>query len=108
MTQAELDELKALANAATAGPWFCKHPRNRACHPSPSVIEAHGSYVLPAHSYSSNFGDGTFIAIARTAVPQLIAEVERLRAELDSWTEHADTERRACGVHRSEGSTEPG
>ena len=52
MTQQELDALKALADAATPGPW------------------------LPSTNSREHF------AAARAAVPALLAEVERLRVEL--------------------------
>lgn len=79
MTQAELDALKALANAATPGPWgHWLHQVGGA--------DWRGQWYLLADVYGSdNMGDeaaknAAFIAASRAAVPALLAEVERLRA----------------------------
>lgn len=84
MTDARLDEISALADAATPGPWWYL-PNGRVLaadltHPRPGDI----SYtVMGAFEECDDHAcdrDGEFAADARTAVPELIAEVRRLRA----------------------------
>lgn len=90
MTEEELQEIEARANAATEGPWD-------ACLSS-GVCRA-----PPGEDHHSSIGhirtkqDQEFIAHARTDVPKLVAEVRRLRkltgvgegrryqTEPDSW-----------------------
>lgn len=80
MTPDELARLKALADAATPGPWRvvppCPHPIDESgdcgCFRGGDVVALPGE---PA-------ADADFTAAARTAVPALIAEVARLRAVL--------------------------
>ncbi len=75
-----LNEWKRLAEAATPGPWQAKNYGSDGVdawlHLSPTV--AIGS------DHAHWLTDATFIAAARVAVPALLAEVERLRAELAS------------------------
>jgi hypothetical protein len=86
MTPERLAELKALADAATPGPW-------EATNGSRAAIERVEGRVLVRHVHHDTmvilrpdgtrrafaFEDLPFIAAARTAVPELLAEVERLR-----------------------------
>ncbi len=74
MTPAELDDLEALANAATEGPWT-----------------SYSGFVSPPKSVRrwmrcdgdfENPGDSVFIAASREAVPKLIAEIRKLRAAI--------------------------
>lgn len=85
MTEQRLAELEALANEATPEPWIWDGDE---CElRSPASIQA----VLDGEWW--NTGDAgvsvlpkniAFIAAARTAVPELIAEVRRLRVGLES------------------------
>lgn len=91
ITDTQLAELKALEQAATPGPWDVEL-NNPDHHPSyddawfiPQIWD-HG------HGSSEDAGiyeraDAAFIAAARTAMPLLIAEVERLRAGVAALNE---------------------
>lgn len=105
MTSEELAAIKALADGATPGPW----EYDADC----GYVEIHGSGVefkpdwtrsvhnltvrplllarVHNNATEGNDGigyDGAFIAAARTAVPALLAEVERLRALVrEAWME---------------------
>lgn len=81
MTPSRLAEIKALADAATPGPWrWFPNP-----HPNDETIETRIAFGDP-WTYSLWSGirerDAAFIAASRTAVPELVAEVERLTALL--------------------------
>lgn len=67
MTKQELDELEALANAATHAPWVASGHRVRASgDPDPIISLWNGAC------------DAAFVAAAREAVPKLIARVREL------------------------------
>lgn len=76
MTKDELDELKKLCDEATPGPWDAKGirllPDNEGCLNLPDGRD---------HELYGSLTDMKFIAASRTALPKLIAEVERLRAD---------------------------
>ena len=101
----DLDAIEARANAATPGPWI---PLYDSCDCDPDYGCSHGQWVhavsLPTHAvgYESSPCDGAgciyhsagevadftretaeFIAAARTDVTALVAEVRRLRGELE-------------------------
>ena len=92
MTSEELAAIKALADAATPGPWRCVGGVVEIATPAPTKRQPNREWTVPLvlvqetdlHSgeYYAEFGveDAAFIAAARTAVPALLAEVERLRA----------------------------
>ena len=75
MTPERLAEIRARAEAATEGPWRIDGRR--------VVYERDGwaEMVTPILHVSA---DATFIAAARTDVPELVAEVERLQARVGS------------------------
>lgn len=83
MTEQQLAELEALANAATPGPW----------QPQDDIGYGRGIETL---AYNEDVGvlfgeaDAAFIASARTAVPKLIAEVRRLRKLLERCRPYMD------------------
>jgi hypothetical protein len=74
----DLDTLEALANAATPGPWYYMTSGHRPVI-SGFTPYPHGT-VLWAPRWDARNSDLAFIAVARTALPALIAEVRRLRA----------------------------
>lgn len=100
MSPAELEAIRARVEAATPGPWgfercdlttlgmaetTYQHIRSGPIgvadtyHARPLAIEGFGpmsGYIKPRHG---NAKDAEFIAAARTDVPALLAEVERLR-----------------------------
>lgn len=86
MTDTDLDRLDALAAAATPGPW---HPtwlalgiRHLDRNWEPYHENLPDEFELPCrHHDDSGMTDAAFICEARTALPALIAEVRRLRAE---------------------------
>lgn len=83
-----LDAIKARAEAATPGPWGALGGNIM----GPREDESVASVGLPqagtgcAHHATTDIqhrmADATFIAHARTDVPELVAEIERLRSAL--------------------------
>ena len=90
MTQQELAALKALADAATPGPWEEVAESGEWWITSASEVTA-SLYVIPDTGLM-NQADVDFIAASRAAVPALIAEVERLQA---AWGAEHDAAIRA-------------
>ncbi|MFE9199969.1 hypothetical protein ACFYMH_28510 [Streptomyces albidoflavus] len=82
-----LAEIAARAEAATAGPWCTD-----------------GAEIYQGDEADGGTADAAFVAHARTDVPALLAEVERLRAELAKVREAAAAARYQLGsfVHDSE------
>ena len=87
----DLDHLEALANAATEGPWEadCTEVSQHWSRPEPwhtvssSEVDC-GSYCYGGSARGiERVEDAEFIASSRTAVPALIAEVLRLRAQVE-------------------------
>ena len=83
MTQQELDALKALADAATPGPWVCYYSLSVG-----ATVQQNGraGWIFRAQEKATR-EDMDFVAAARAAVPALIAEVERLRV---AWSAEHD------------------
>lgn len=76
MTHDELQAIKARAEAATLGPWTAETVGPCSCGQCP----AHVNVFAGPHQWPKiNPPDAEFIAHARTDVPALVAEVERLR-----------------------------
>lgn len=100
MTEDELDRLEALASAATPGPWESTWNQVDVDGETEDVITT----SEPREQYRSVVGtfwydglhagckeqDAAFIAACREAVPKLIAEVRRIRKELDEWLAEVD------------------
>lgn len=75
MTPERIEELRSLCNAATPGPWVQQ-----------------GSNVIAPETgedvaYYCAMRDAEFIAAARTALPEALAEIERLRAAMQALIE---------------------
>ncbi len=92
MTDSDLDELERLAAAATPGPWFINTNGDPPEDAGFIGIDSRGDQpVYPDVAASDAFGrgrglaDAMFCARARTAVPELVAEVRRLRD--GRWTD---------------------
>jgi hypothetical protein len=81
MTDIDIDAIRRRADAATDGPWTGANYRM--------------ALAGLATSTGNHAADAEFIAHARTDVPALLAEVERLRAELTQANEQRD---RAVGA----------
>lgn len=82
MTPARIAELRALADAATPGPW------DGTDYSVSGQTDGRSQFVaaVSCEVYDSNpryAQDSAFIASARTAVPELLDEVERLRDALE-------------------------
>lgn len=75
MTSEELAAIKARAEAATPGPWELASASSGYSNESDVISQDLG---VVAHDVLNN--TAVFIAHARTDVPALVAEVERLRA----------------------------
>lgn len=84
MTEQELAELGALANAATPPPWEAENDVGTGIL---SAMLGGGPHMM-AFGDVWTFADAAFIAAARTAVPELIAEVRRLRGLLEDCEPH--------------------
>lgn len=90
VTPDQLAELRRLAEAATPGPWESSHnvdpPSDDNYHPNNPNREGRGEGPTITGTYrdvkAMAAADAAFIAAARTAVPALCAEVERLTAQV--------------------------
>lgn len=93
MTEERLAELERLADAATVGPWDAIREVD---HPERGAILVYaapgGGFNCLAHPFTTHTGrvearmdrlaDADFCAKARTAIPELLAEVRRLREQV--------------------------
>lgn len=75
MTQKDRDELKRLEEAATPGPW---EPSPAACKALMKLRGGLGKNIADVR-YANGVNDTAFIASARNAVPDLLAENQRMR-----------------------------
>lgn len=83
MADAELNELEALAKAATPGPWKADS-LNNVRHRSGTVIHATIAYIEPRAT------DAAYISAANpTVVLELIAELRKERDHLTNWIARA-------------------
>ncbi len=90
MTPIDLDELDRLCAAATPGEWCFRRQNYRNGQTGRSgthfwITQSDGETTLPMDSAGDPRAEhnAEFIARARTALPALLAEIKRLRAELD-------------------------
>lgn len=84
-TALDLEPIKARAAAATPGDWECLPWEQAAGGTDWNVWGPKGSNQVKIDDLHGDFGsesDAQFIAHARTDIPALLAEVERLRADL--------------------------
>ncbi len=112
LTDAELDEIEARANAATEGPWQIDRVSGDVIGPGEQSSQlSYGGVLVSTHpcvtiavsyeldaAWGAEPEDMVFIANARTDVPRLVAEVRRLRA-LVSVPEDAPTLNDIAGKH---------
>lgn len=93
MTEQRLAEIEARANAATKGNWQQSHRRTPSDQFSTQVYVDDGEPVASIHwrpmppdengvIRTEREANAAFIAAARTDVPDLVAEVRRLRSEI--------------------------
>lgn len=97
LTPEALAEIRKRAEAATPGPWEPRDPdwwqlEDPDYADKTDGIQAAGRSIMgtcdgcPAGKYD----DAVFIAHARTDIPALLAEVERLRAERDAYRKQSE------------------
>lgn len=86
MSDNDLNRLEALANAATPGPWEAEND----CGTGILSGMLGGRPRMMPFGDVWTFADAVFIAAARTAVPELIAEVRRLRERLERCKPYMD------------------
>lgn len=87
MTPARIAELRALCAAATPGPWEVDGDGRDICGFTDRLGAANGQSpyeITENNGFMRNdmAADAAFIAAARTALPEAIDEIERLRAAL--------------------------
>jgi hypothetical protein len=114
ISDGELDELDELARAATPGPWFVRglddeHAMNLVAvstTPDTGLGERwpnfdHREIVAATLVQQPRYVDAAderwdenaqFIATAREAVPRLVAEIRRLRSQLEAGTQNESRE----------------
>jgi hypothetical protein len=80
MTKEYLSDLEALAKSATSGPWEVGDPYDGRAWRASDLVAVYGMGMEVACTQSVS--DAAFIAASREAVPHLLREVRRLRAEL--------------------------
>jgi hypothetical protein len=78
VTDERLSELDALADAATPGPWLDKHWHDDEEMPH-TVVYCGPPGARRRMVRFVNLDDAAFVAAARAAIPELVAEVRRLR-----------------------------
>lgn len=108
MTPERIAEIRAACEAATPGPW--EADLSPGSDPDEGIPD-HG-WAWPAKLYSDGggdymlWGDVQFCVVARTAVPELLAEVERLKGILVAV--RAEMERLRAGATRECGMLDLG
>lgn len=95
MTPADIKRLRELCDKATPGPWHNNGPFEKAFEDHGWRAIAGSKFVHVARKYQQPYPqcavDADFIAAARTALPELLDEVERLRAieaAAEAWDEN--------------------
>lgn len=101
MTPEKLSRWKKLAEAATEGPWVaditrsgpvaavCRREAVVTCgYPVLHICDFPHKDLSSVKTTAGRAANFDFIAEARTAVPELIAEVERLQRELEESEEY--------------------
>lgn len=85
----DLEEIKAREKAATAGPWnrYGWGPMHDAVTPWEGANGWIANRIARVKRAYGRIHDAEFIAHARTDIPDLIAEVERLRGILGGRSE---------------------
>lgn len=83
MTPDREQEIRTLLSAATAGPWQSDGAEIYGTLGGVLMIDLWVGETLDVENQQRSNADAAFMADARSAVPELLAEVDRLRAELD-------------------------
>lgn len=84
MTPERFGELRTLCNAATSGPWVANGTTkvSAGCRCLSCYERVYGEWVVENAKDEIAEGDARFIAAARTAVPELLDELENMYAAL--------------------------
>ena len=99
MTDERINELRALCDAASPGPWraySCDDLPRSACAIRSAEFDAQrdgdGDVVRDTNRdechHMMTRADAELIAAARTALPEALDEIERLRADVDEYEGH--------------------
>lgn len=81
MTTERIKELRELCDKVTPGPWY--EYANQGHVFSIQTLNGSGGCILPRSGYEwIRVDDAKFIAASRTAIPELLDEIERLQREL--------------------------
>ena len=83
MTDADLDAMQARCDAAPEGPWAVGMRNGFRYWETEEGLDLLW-YTNDDDGIHARFGVDAFIAHARTDVPRLIAEVRRLKAQIDT------------------------
>jgi hypothetical protein len=89
LTPERIAEIEKRCNAATAGPWFHRqagmegHGQAYDWIADAEGVGRHSKIIVSRESVYGGTPDYSFIAHARTDIPDLVSEVKRLRAELE-------------------------
>lgn len=86
LTAEQIEAIRNRAEAATEGPWNYGFAYG-------IIVESKTTEVVAEECGVIRYPDAEFIAEARTDIPALLAEVERLCAELAEANAQADTAR---------------
>ena len=100
MSRADLDAIRERAEAATEGPWAPWLDQDGQPHMDGLLMVGNADAVIPdgevwienvdvnpiAHTYTPE--DRQFIAHARTDMPDLLAELKRLRAGIETFIDN--------------------
>lgn len=109
MTKKECEELKQLCNIATAPPWSVKEKKQAAeLHlytPDGLLFYLHYTDAKDfSVSKEAYFANVRLIATAREALPRLLADVERLRKQVEAGRQAASAIRRHLEMYPKDGS----
>ena len=86
METQNLNEIKNRCDAASCGPWQTMHdPWERQLSVLAPVVGLVANVVTIGGRLRGQMDDADFIAHARQDVPDLLAEIDRLRAENAEW-----------------------
>jgi hypothetical protein len=91
MIKDDLDALRATIDLTTPGPWGWRHFGDDPEYPCRVVYypgDPNAQWLVIADDIEHD-ADAAFIALARDAVPALLDQVNRLRAELAEYRERA-------------------
>lgn len=96
ITPEEIDAIRKRVEAATPGPW--EHTNNYTVHARDGLVCAGTHYPESEDEYDRDERNHSFIANARTDIPKLLAEVDRLN-KLSDELRH-DVRMAESEVHR--------